>query len=45
MHMYWNKEEVESLLESDYPESADTFRNMHQPVMQSDFSRYFVMHR
>ena len=43
--MYWNKEDIERLLESDYPESSNTFRDMRRPVMQSDFSRYFIMHR
>ena len=45
MHMYWSREEVERLLESDYPESTNTFRDMHWPATQSDFSRYLIMHR
>tara|TARA_R110002020_G_scaffold94773_1_gene227735 strand:+ start:1111 stop:1722 length:612 start_codon:yes stop_codon:yes gene_type:complete len=42
---FWNEEEVEELIETDYPEFWDTYQEFPQKIMKVDFARYIILHK
>tara|TARA_R110000824_G_scaffold53444_1_gene147941 strand:+ start:863 stop:1540 length:678 start_codon:yes stop_codon:yes gene_type:complete len=42
---FWNEEEVEELIETDYPEFWDTYKAFPHKIMKVDFAKYIILHK
>lgn len=44
-HIYWNDEDLNNLIKSDYPEYLDFYNNLPYHIMKIDFAEYCIMHK